>query len=58
MVAMDTKFWRIYCAISDIRVYLHFQLNSLKKFSDRNETYGKELMGVYKLCLRISNKKN
>ena len=55
---MDTKFWRIYCAISDIRVYLHFQLNSLKKFTDRNESYGKELMGVYKLCLRISNKKN
>ena len=26
MVAMDTKFRRIYCAISDGRIFLYFQL--------------------------------
>ena len=40
MVPMDTKFGRIYCAISDIRIFLHFQLQPPQNFTDHNETYG------------------
>ena len=40
MIAMDTKLGRIYCAISDIRILLYFQLQQPQNF--------KELMGVYK----------
>ena len=40
MVATDTKFGRIYCAISDIRIFLYFQLQLPQHFTDRNETYG------------------
>ena len=38
MVAMDIKFGRIYCAISDVRNFLYFQLPH--NFTDHNETYG------------------
>ena len=40
MVAIDTKFGRIYCAINDIRLFLYFQLQLPPNFTDRNETYG------------------
>ena len=40
MVAMDTKFEIIYCAISDVRILLYFQLQLPQNFTDRNETYG------------------
>ena len=39
MVAMDTKFWRTYCAISDFRNLLYFQLQLPQYFTYRNETY-------------------
>ena len=53
MVAMDTKFGRSYCAISDVRNLVYFQLQLPQNFTNRNETCGlksyiKELMGVYK----------
>ena len=40
MVAMDTKFGRIYCEISDVRIFLYFQLQLPQNVTDRNETYG------------------
>ena len=40
MVAMDTKFRRIYCAMSDGRIILYFQLQLPQNFTDCNETYG------------------
>ena len=40
MVAMDTKYGRIYCAISDIRNVLYFQHQLPQTFTDLNETYG------------------
>ena len=49
MVAMDTKFGRIYCAISDVRNFLYFQLQLPRHFYDRNETcHIKELLGSTK----------
>ena len=40
MVAMDTKFGRIYCAISKVRKFLYFQLQLPQNATDCNETYG------------------
>ena len=40
MGAMDTKFGRIYCAISDVRNVFYFQLQLPQNFINRNETYG------------------
>ena len=40
MVVMDTKFGRIYCTITDVRIFLYFQLQLSQKFTDHNETYG------------------
>ena len=40
MVAMDIKFGRIYCAISDVIIFLYFQLELPHNFTDHNETYG------------------
>ena len=40
MVVMDTKFGRIYCAISDARIFLDFHLQLPQTFTDRKETYG------------------
>ena len=37
MVAMDTKFGRIYCAISDVRNVLYFQPQIPQNVTDRNE---------------------
>ena len=39
MVAMDTKFWRMYCAISDVRNFLYFQNQLPQTFTNGNETY-------------------
>ena len=39
MVAMDAKFGITYCAISDIRIFLYFQLQLPQNFTDSNETY-------------------
>ena len=50
MVAMDTKFGRIYCAISDVRIFLYFQLQLPQNFPNHNETYG-ILWGSTKACL-------
>ena len=40
MVAMDTKFGRIYCAMSDVKNLFYFQLQLPQNFIDHNETYG------------------
>ena len=40
MVAMDTKFGRIYCVISDVRNCLYFQLQLPQNVTDCNEAYG------------------
>ena len=40
MVAMDTKFGTIYCAISDVRHFFIFATPTPQNFSNSNETYG------------------
>ena len=40
MVAMDTKFGKIYCAISDVGYFLYLQLQLPQNFTDRNAIYG------------------
>ena len=39
MVAMDTTFVIIYCAISDVRNFVYFQLQLPKNVTDPKETY-------------------
>ena len=55
MITMDTKFGRTYCAISDVRTCLDFQLQLPQHFIDGNGTYYGILRAieVYKICLRI-----
>ena len=44
MVAMDFKFGRIYCAISDVRKKNYFQLQLPQNVTDCNETYGYDIL--------------
>ena len=39
MVAMESKFGRTYCAISDSRIFFYFQLQLPQNVTDGNETY-------------------
>ena len=57
MVAMDTQFSGIHCAISDVIIILFFQLQLPQNFTDRNETFDilKSLWGSTKAYLRILN---
>ena len=57
MVAMDTKFGRIYCAISYFRNLLYFQLQLPQNFTYRNETYGiiKSWWSLQKYVLDFQN---
>ena len=56
MVAMDTKFGRLYCAISDARNLLYFQLELPQSVTDRNETYGMGLQTIVSGCGKFATK--
>ena len=56
MVAMDTKFGRIYCAISDIIYFFYFLFQLPQNlYTDSNETYGilRSCWGLQKIILEL-----